>query len=200
MYKIDELDIQNFQDCWSAMYVILARSIINTFGRAGEGVLREAVRRFGRDIGEANRKYHLDNGIKINLENLYESGCACHKDPRFRENLMRLDEQVCLLDVITCPMADLWIKYGEKKLGRIYCEEFYHACFRAYCCDKSEVNLSKTLTHDGDNHCRCAVYFRPANITAEMRPKCFAEFDPVYERPDVCVSPYKGVKENIKLL
>lgn len=200
MYKIDELEIQNLQDSWSAMYVILARSVMDTLGRAGEGVLRESIRRFGRDRGLTNRQHHLDNNIKINLKSISAIECDCPGDPRFRENLLRLDEQVHLADVITCPLADLWIKYGEKDLGRIYCEEFYHAYFRAYCYDKAQVNLSKTLTHDGDNHCRFAVYFRPANLSEETRPKCFAEFDPRYEFSEEPIMPSVKAKNGFASL
>jgi len=194
MYKIDELEIQNLQDSWSAMYVIMARSVMDTFGRAGEGVLRESIRRFGRDEGLTKRQHHLDNNIKINLKSLFTIGLDCPSDPRFRENLLRLDEQVRLLDVITCPIADLWIKYGEKKLGRIYCEEFNHACVIAYCYDKAQVNISKTLTHDEDNHCRMAMYFRPANVSKELRPKCFVELDPGCELNEESVLPNVDAK------
>lgn len=182
MYKLDELEIQNLQDCWSTMYITIASSIVDIFGSSAEGVLRESVRRYGYDIGETNRKMHMNNNIKINLKNLFNLGCECHKDPRFRENILQSDEQVHLLDVITCPMANIWISCGHKNLGRIYCEEFYRSYYKSYCFDKAQVNLSKMLTHDGDNHCQFAIYFRPANLSKELRPKCFMEFDSNYEQ------------------
>lgn len=184
MYKLDELEIQNLQDSWSAMYVIIARSIMDILGRAGEGVLRESIRRFGRDEGLSVNRYHQNNNIKINLENFFTVRCRCLEDPRFRANIQCFDEQVRLMDVITCPMADLWNRYGENDIGRFYCEEFYHACFGAYCYDRVKVNISKTLTQDRDNHCRFALYFRPANLPEELRSKCFREFDPDYKLPE----------------
>lgn len=200
MYRIDELEIQNLQDSWSSMYIILARNIMEMFGRSGEGVIREAIRRYGRDLGMETRKLHLNKAIKINLKNLYSHASNLHYDPRFRENLIRLDEQVYISDVITCPMASIWNKNNCKALGRLYCEEFYQAYYKSYCYSKAQINISKTLTHDGDNHCQMSMYFRPANLEKELRDKCFegANFDYKSEKK-IDINP-KEAKEIYKSL
>jgi hypothetical protein len=85
-------------------------------------------------------------------------------------------------------MADLWNEMGGKSLGRIYCEEFHHAMFNAYA-PKAQVNLSQTLTQDGDNHCRFSVYLRPANMDFDERKLAFEEFDLTHQ-------PFSGIYDN----
>jgi len=210
MYELNELSTQNLLDGWSLLYAKLAKNIMDTLGRAGEGVIREAVRRYGHDCGLQRQKLHLEYNVKTNLSNLFFFGTECngncnndcnsyfHYDPRFRHQLQHLGEQAYLNDVITCPIADFWDLRGEKQLGRFFCEEFYHAMVSAYCYDISQTNISKTLTHEGDNHCRFAIYMRAANLSKNLRQQSYTQFDPGYQPPSPETLPALSVKERYK--
>ena len=53
MYTCADIVQQNQQDAFSAMFLCLGREILALCGtRAGEGVIREAVRRAGRRDGQ----------------------------------------------------------------------------------------------------------------------------------------------------
>lgn len=176
------LKIANLQDCWSMLYITLAREMIDAAPVAGESAVREAVRQYGRERGEKLKKRHLDQGLKINLENLF-TYYDLPGDPRFERRKIRLNPQERLSDTLVCPIAQLWKDFDEMSAGRIYCEEFHHAMFGAYA-NKAQINLSKTLTQEGDDYCCFAVYLRPANMDPAERKISFSEFDPNYSFPE----------------
>ena len=181
MERQSELEIANYQDAWGKLYLHLARAVTRDFGIEGERLLREGIRNFGIDRGEAQRRDHLEAGLKLNMENLFGKG-DLPGDPRFRRNKIRLTPQERLSETLVCPIAAMWRDMDGLALGRIYCEEFHHAKFGAYA-PKSQTNLSQTLTQEGDQFCRFSVYLRPGNMTAEERREAFAEYDPDY-RPE----------------
>lgn len=175
VYNLDEIKLQNQQGCFSKMYMELASSICESAGKKAEGVIREAVRRYGADRGKELKKKHLNSAVKTNLLSLFRENSECSYDPRFRKNIINQTEQVRLWEIYTCPMADLWNKNGKSKLGSFYCEECTHALVNAYTDGKGQTNLSNILTCKRDNFCRFSVYFRPANLSEEKRKLCFAD-------------------------
>jgi hypothetical protein len=162
MKRNDELKIMNLQDSWTKLYYYLAKNLVEMFGIEGEQALREGIRNFGVDRGTTLRKEHLKSGLQPNLKNLFTYG-DLPGDPRFRRNKIELTPQTRFSETLVCPMASLWKEMGGMNLGRIYCEEFHHAKFSAYA-PHTQVNLTKTLTQDGDEFCRFSVYLRPANL------------------------------------
>lgn len=182
MYNLDEIKLQNQQDCFSRMYMELANSICESAGKKAEGIIREAVRRYGADRGIELKEKHLNNSIKTNLLSLFKESCECSDDPRFRRNIIEQNEQVRLWEIYTCPMADLWNKAGKSKLGSFYCEECTHALVNAYTDGKGQTNLSNILTCKRDNFCRFSVYFRPANLNEEKRKLCFDDTENTDEK------------------
>lgn len=176
-----EKQIGNLQDCWSILYIKLAKNLADADPVEGEAAVREAVRRFGRDRGEKLRLRHESCGLKINLENLF-TYYDLPGDPRFKRRKIRLNPQERLSDTLVCPIAQLWKDTGERELGRVYCEEFHHAMFGSYA-KKAQIDLAKTLTQEGDDYCCFAVYLRPANMNREERKEAFVEFDPDYRFP-----------------
>jgi len=173
VYNIEEIKSQNQSDCWSMMYIFVASSIREVCGRDGEGAIREAIRRLGATVGETARKKIAEDRLATNIVSLFRYGFNPVPDPRFRTLVLKEEEQVRLWEVHTCPFADLWKEYGAKDIGHLYCEEFYHSSIRAFTKGKGQTNLSKSLTHKGDNHCRFSVYFRPANLDPVHRAESF---------------------------
>lgn len=182
MEEMKKSQIGNLQDCWSLLYITLAREFADSVPVEGEAAIREAVRQFGKDRGEKLKKRHIEQGLKINLENLF-TYYDLPGDPRFKRRKIRLNSQERLSDTLVCPIAQLWKDLNEKALGRIYCEEFHHAMFGSYA-NKAQIDLSKTLTQEGDEYCCFAVYLRPANMDKEERKEAFSEFDDSYRFPE----------------
>ena len=113
-------------------------------------------------------------------------------DPRFRRELQQLIPTERVSHTLVCPMANIWAEYGQKKIGRIYCEEFHPACYCHYAYDYARLNLSKTLTQDGDNYCDFNVVLRPESLPDELKPICFEEYDPDYVKPEIVSPPVDG--------
>ena len=189
MNAYHELAQQNLLDGWAMTYMDLTDSIMKTLGRSGEGIIREAVRRYGSDCGLQYQTLCLAHNIKTNLDTLFSPENHDWFDPRFRYQLQRCEEECFINEVITCPIADFWALNGGKEHGRWFCEEFYHAMASAYCYNISQTNISDTLTHDGDNHCRFAIYMRAACLEKEKRPQSYARFDPDGPKPSPLPRP-----------
>lgn len=185
MYSYEEQCIMDLADNYTLLYSFLGRSLIDAFGVAGEKALREGTRRYGRDRGEASRKMHESLNVKINMQSLFSVGGDLPPDPRFRRELQELNPEERVSHTLVCPMADIWKAYGEAYIGRIYCEEFHPACYSHYAFDYGHVNLGMTLTQKKDEYCDFNVVLRAENLPDELKPKCFAEYDPGYVTPDV---------------
>ena len=183
MNRLEEIRLNSLQDSWVIMYTFLGRALLEKGGFQGEVALREATRRFGKDRGLTNRKRLLDNNIKINLATLFCEGRDRPGEARFVCYNTFEDEEEYSLCTHICSYADLWKKYDAKAIGRIYCEEFHIACYKAFGFGVTKVNLARSLTQDGDDRCIFNHTLRPANRTEEERTLCFARFDPDYKKP-----------------
>lgn len=189
MYTQEQIRIMNFGDTFSMVYGCICRKLIERFGLEGERAARCGTRYYGRYRGLAEQKVHLENGLKINLENLFTRFYDLPADPRFRRELQWINPQERVSHTLICPMADIWIANGMKEIGRMYCEEFHPACYGSYAFDQTYVYLGKTLTQDGDDYCEFNLLLRPENMPEELRKKCFAEYDPGYVEPEIHEPP-----------
>ncbi|NLY20098.1 MAG: hypothetical protein GXZ08_02285 [Tissierellia bacterium] len=177
MYSKFEKEIINMQDSYTLMYGFISETIINELGEIGDLIVREGTRRYGRDRGIKRREEHIKNNINVNMLSLFSISSDLPSDPRFKRNLSKLTEEERNSHTLVCPMADIWSKYGMKKIGRIYCEEFHKASYEEYGFGYTQVNLSKTLTQDGDNYCDFHVVLRKSNVPPELRDVCFHEVE-----------------------
>lgn len=183
MYTYEQKCVMNLGDVYTLLYGFVAGTMIRRLGLDGESAVREATRQFGYDRAEATRKRHLEVHAKINMLNLFTLFHDLPSDPRFRRELQEINPQERVSHTLVCPMADIWTEYGQKEIGRIYCEEFHPACYRHYAFDEAQVNLAATLTQDGDEYCDFNVILRPENLPDDLKPICFAEYDPYYREP-----------------
>lgn len=183
MYTQEQMEIMNLADSYTLLYSFLAGPLLERFGTEGEQALREGTRRFGRDRAETLRERHQKANVKINMHSLFAVGPDLPPDPRFRRELQTLNDQERVSHTLFCPMADIWKRYGVLELGRIYCEEFHSASYSHYAYGYSKVNLAKTQTQPEDEYCAFNVVLRPENLPEELKPVCFADYDPYYTGP-----------------
>ncbi len=192
MFDYEQKCLMYLSDAYTLMYGFIGKKLVDKLGIRGEDALREASRQFGYDRAETSRKKHLEVNAKINMLNLFTLFHDLPGDPRFRRELQEINPQERVSHTLICPMADIWEKYGQREIGRIYCEEFHPACYQHYAFDMSQVNLSKTLTQEGDEYCDFNVILRPERIPDELKPVCFAEYDPFYVQPEIEDPPVDG--------
>ena len=166
MNRISELEAQNLQDSWSILYLALADQLLRR-SEEGERQLRQAVRTYGRTVGQAERSGHQREHIQVNLDNFYNRPQHRFYDPRLFTETQRLNEQVALINVIRCPFALCARRYHQEGPAKIFCEEYTPACIDTYTGGVSQTNLSEVLPEPRDTHCRIAAYFRPGNVSDE---------------------------------
>lgn len=198
MYTYAQQCIMDLGDNYTLLYSFICREILDQFGMDGERTVREATRRYGRDRGIHSRNEHIRKGYKINMQTLFTVGSGLPKDPRFKRELQELNPEERISHTLVCPMADIWKAYGEREIGRIYCEEFHPACYEHYAYDVGHTNLSKTLTQECDEYCAFNVTLRAQNLPEELRSVCFAEYDPGFVQPPyepVSISPKAGFEK-----
>lgn len=194
MYTYEQKCLMNLGDSYSLLYGFIAGCIIEKCGLEGDTAVRQATRQFGYDRAEVTRKKHLAAHAKINMLHLFSLYHDLPPDPRFRRELQEINPQERVSHTLVCPMADIWKEYGQMATGRIYCEEFHPACYSHYAFDKTQVNLSKTLTQEGDDYCDFNVILRPEKLPREMQPLCFEEYDPDYQKPEFPKEEVDGKK------
>ncbi len=183
MYTYEQQCVINLADSYTLMYGFIGRSLCDRLGIPGEGALRQACRLFGYDRAEKSRARHLAVGAKINMLNLFTLYHDLPGDPRFRRELQEINPRERVSHTLVCPMADIWKEYGQRDIGRIYCEEFHPACYGHYAFDYGQVNLSRTLTQGNDAYCDFNVALRPEDLPEELKGVCFEEYDPEYVQP-----------------
>ena len=81
-------------------------------------------------------------------------------------------------------------------MGNLFCEEFYPSLFSRLFRDKSQFNLSKMLTRDGNILCQFAVYIRKANLDEKQ----FKNFFTVGESNASFNKLFKDPKEKYEIL
>jgi len=172
------------QDIWAEFYIKTADVICQRFGMEGRGVVRDAVRMLGVTLGEERAQFLRDYNMKINLKNVFTSGGPIPCGDRTCKEWLECSPEQVLVNVLSCPFADCWLKAEKAAVGRMYCEEFYPAYLHAACGSTTQINVGKELVNEGDDMCRLSVYLRPANLTQAERCAQFEEFDPHYTRPD----------------
>ena len=178
MYTCADIKLQNQQDAFSAMFMFVSREILNLCGvRTGEGIIREAVRRAGRDRGFFQLQWLKDNGQKTDLQHLYlpEQGCAADPRRRYQRFFDETDRQIW--EVYSCPMADFWRNQQEERIGSFFCEEYMYSCVQSYTNGVGQLNLSKVLTNPRDNFCCFSAYFRQANMSIEREKEALMTSD-----------------------
>ena len=158
---------------FAKMYGFIARSMMEAGGKRGERAVREAVIRYGRDLGEGIRKAYLELGKKTNLHTLFQMEPCCGTDPRFKRNIIKDTEEVQLQEVYHCPLAEVWKREDCTEAGRCYCEELAHSLLDAYTDGRGQANVSNSMTCDRDFFCRFAFYLRPANMDEDQKEQCF---------------------------
>ena len=173
MNNLEEIKFQNKFDYFAKMYGFIARSMMEAGGKRGERAVREAVIRYGRDLGEGIRKAYLELGKKTNLHTLFQMEPCCGTDPRFKRNIIKDTEEVQLQEVYHCPLAEVWKREDCTEAGRCYCEELAHSLLAAYTDGRGQANVSNSMTCDRDFFCRFAFYLRPANMDEDQKEQCF---------------------------
>ncbi len=172
------------QDMWANFFLKIADSLCQRFGMEGRGVVRDAVRMLGTTLGEERAQFLRSCNMKINLKNVFSLGGPIPCGDRTCKEWVDCSPEQVLVNIISCPYADCWLKAEKAAIGRMYCEEFYPAYLHAACGSTTQINVGKQLVNEGDDMCRLSVYLRPANLTKAERYAQFDQFDPHYIRPD----------------
>ncbi len=129
------------------LYHYIGEVLQENFGedKAGE-ILKEAVMRYGKEIGEQVREKVQEKNLPLTLEN-YSKGEDL-PDLVWDSTKVKEGEKE-LIRVDYCPLASAWLKKGNQKLARLYCfvDQAKFASYNGIACK----HLKNML--DGDEIC-----------------------------------------------
>lgn len=165
------------QDQWSALYLKMACVLTETYGVNGKGVVREGVCKYAAALAQERKNALLAAGMKTNLKTFFSCGFGLPCGDRAKHEWIRNTEQEMFVTIAACPYAECW-KGDTHEIGRMFCEEYYHALVHEGTSEKAQINLGYTMLNGRDDSCRLSVYLRPANVPAPQRAQCFPGFDP----------------------
>jgi L-2-amino-thiazoline-4-carboxylic acid hydrolase len=117
--------------CRGAMFVCVARALIDRFDAAGERAVRTATRRYATERGLVARAKHLAEGVEINLKNFVDD----YDNPM---SVWGWEDGAILTPgrwhatCNFCPHVSAWQELGELELGQLYDFEVHVSLFTSY--------------------------------------------------------------------
>jgi hypothetical protein len=117
--------------CRGAMFVCVARALIDRFDAAGERAVRTATRGYASERGHVARAKHLAEGIEINLKNFVDD----YDNPM---SVWGWDDGAVLTPgrwhatCNFCPHVSAWKELDELELGYLYDFEVHVSLFTSY--------------------------------------------------------------------
>lgn len=117
-----------------ALYLFIARAVIRALDATGELTVREAVRRIGRERGEALRRKHEAASLPLNMKTLMNDWDGPLVSVWQFAGDGYLSESTWHQDCTWCPYADVWLSFGHEgmALGELYDVELHTSMYNAY--------------------------------------------------------------------
>lgn len=117
-----------------ALYMYIAREIIEQFDAMGELLIREGVRGIGRERGTILRERHKAQGLPLNLKTLMDDWDGPLVSVWQWKDQGYLSEGTWHQDCTYCPYADVWAEEGEEglALGYLYDLEMHTTMYQTY--------------------------------------------------------------------
>lgn len=184
------------QDEWASLYLAMSKKLMEAYGIEGKAVIREGIRFFAAKMAQKRKEELLEAGCKTNLETFFDKGYGFMCGNRARKEWIRHTEQEVFINMISCPLADMWKE--DHEIGRMFCEEYYPVLVHEGTSEKAQINLGYCMLNDRDDSCRLSIYLRPANVPEEKRAECFPDFDTMYsekKETPVYIPDFKQQKE-----
>jgi len=120
-------------ELYGKIYYHLAKELVDVFGDEGEEALRRAIRNFAIDRGEQSRAQAEAMGLPLDWHTFSRDSIADMPDTqpgykKYHPNVTGTSPSNGL-----CTYAEVWKNYPDGyKLGKIYCDEFHHAKWKAF--------------------------------------------------------------------
>jgi hypothetical protein len=156
-----------------ALYMFVAREIIRVYDATGEQVVRDGVRRIGRERGTVLKERHQREGKPLTLKSLMLDWDGPLVSTWVFEDNEYLSDGVWHHDCRYCPYADVWGEFGHQglALGLLYDVELHTTMYQTY--HPGTIVRWDALKTRGDHLCKFRV-----SIPELMSPN-----DPQYVRP-----------------
>jgi len=101
------------------LHLSYAKTLTEELGeKRGKQLILNAIKRYGRYIGEARREEIEEKGLEPTPENFSE-GKALQVPPFGMHS--RIEKEGSKMRAYGCTLAGLWNQYDEEELGKLYC-------------------------------------------------------------------------------
>jgi L-2-amino-thiazoline-4-carboxylic acid hydrolase len=142
-----------------AVYMFIAREVVQNFDTAGEEAIREGCRALGRERALAHLEKHRAKGLPLDLRTLMNNWDGPLVSIWIGRDQGFLSPGTYHWDCTYCPYADVWAEYGPEglALGYLYDMEVHLAIFRTY--NPRAVVQWEALKTRGDSQCKFRFSF-----------------------------------------
>ena len=103
----------------AALFAYLAREALQRCGAAGEGAVREGVRRYGRQRGRRMARRAQRDGEPLNMTSYLLYGEWADREGKNRQELLGLAPYATAC--LTCGWCACWQELGLLEYGKLYC-------------------------------------------------------------------------------
>ena len=144
-------------ELYGKIYYHMAKEMVDTFGGDGEEALRRSIRNFAIDRGEQMRAQAEAMDLPLDWHTFSREGIADMPDTQPGYKKYHPEVKGSQPSDGLCTYAEVWKRYPDGyKLGKIYCDEFHHAKWKAYN-PKFRVDMVEVVTK-GDPVCTLVSY------------------------------------------
>lgn len=152
-----------------AIYMFIAREIIRAYDATGEQIVREGVRRIGRERGSVLKERHLREGKPLTLKTLMLDWDGPLVSTWVFEGDEYLSDGVWHQDCRYCPYADVWAEFGHEglALGLLYDVELHTTMYQTY--HPGTVVRWDALKTRGDHLCKFRISIPELMSSNELR-------------------------------
>jgi len=140
-----------------ALYMFIARAVIGAYDATGEQVVRDGVRRIGRERGTVLRERHQREGRPLTLKSLMNDWDGPLVSTWVFEDNEYLSDGVWHHDCRYCPYADVWAEFGREglALGLLYDVELHTTMYQTY--HPGTIVRWDALKTRGDHLCKFRI-------------------------------------------
>ena len=112
------------------LFAEVAKEITKEFGKEGEEAIRRGVRNFGKKRGESIARRAAADGKSNTIEN-YLPYYDMERSELFQYDTEESEDTIDQ-HFYQCPFAETWIKNGDQKYGKLYCDEVDDAISKGF--------------------------------------------------------------------
>ncbi|MEF8833155.1 MAG: L-2-amino-thiazoline-4-carboxylic acid hydrolase [Candidatus Thermoplasmatota archaeon] len=166
--------IETLSERIALLHLSYAKTLTEELGEEkGKQLILQAIKRYGKHIGEERRKEIEQQGLEPTPENFSKGETLSIPPFGMHSEIEKEGEK---MRAYGCALGKFWRKYGEEELGKLYC---YVDAAKYLAYNKDLIQVHDKAIPAGDAHCEFTI--RPSS---EEERELFKEGEKDLEKLD----------------